>query len=258
MVQRVTLRMITTKQRGRRFRYLGSVGVLLALVLVGQHRSAPTLPNVMLAPELSTGTVASTTSTTASNGSTTVSTLFIPKPSGTEEIVIKIVNRPKVVVDTPQSSANGTSGAVSDTFSAPPTTVAPTTTEPPTTTTSTTTTEANLPKLSWTSWSYGPYWNQNGQSAPNGAIFMPLGTLKLAASVAGLPKGIISFSLIRGSAQMANMNGPDYYGSNDCSAVHNWSGQASGGCAITFNQSGTYNVRVSYGSQSLSATVNVS
>lgn len=246
-------------------RYLGSIGVLLALVLVEQHGSAPMLPNVMLMPELSTGAAPSTTSTTApSNGSTTVSTLFIPKPSGAEEIIIKIVNRPKVVVNTPQSSGNGTNG-VANTFTAPSTTVAPTTTEAPTTTTSTTTTEPPttttkppLPALTWSNWSYGPYYNQSGQGIIPTSITVPPNTpLKLFAAVAGLPLGTLGFTISGGSYSAVNANGMYWYGSNDCSAVHNWNKQAAGGCSITFRENGTYNVRTTYLGESIDATVRV-
>ena len=237
--------------------------MFLVLVLVNRSQDAPTLPNATLDPQLAiahkpTPQTASTTSTTGSSttnaNSTTVSTLLIHGKNG-EQIVIKIVNQPSIKVEVPTTDPSQ--------YSSPSTTLLPTTTtteavsvttttEPPTTTT--------LPQnpLTWTSWSYGPYYEQSGQGTPP-TIFMPPGTLKLFASVTGLPKGIISFSLTQGyGASLTNANGPDYYGSNDCSAVHNWSGQASGGCAITFSQSGTYNVRISYGSQSLSATVNVS
>ena len=238
------------KERGE-FRYLGIAGVALVLVLVGHESATPVLPNVSLSPQLAISNVASTTTSTSNaDNSTTVSTLLIPGTNG-EQIIIKLVNQPRIKIEVPASQPSQ--------YGLPSTTLLPsTTTAAPTTATSTTTTEATLPKLSWSSWSYGPYWNQSGQGASNGAIFMPLGTLKLAASVAGLPTGTLSFTVGGGPTQMVNMNGPDYYGSNDCSAVHNWSGQASGGCSITFSQSGTYSVRTNYLGESISQTVNVS
>ena len=243
--------------RERRIYYLFTVGVLLIILRLSS--SAPTLPNATLDPQLAiahkpTVQTASPSTTSANNAnSTTVSTLLIHGKNG-EQIVIKIVNQPSIKVEVPTTNPSQ--------YSSPSTTLMPTTTtteavsvttttEPPTTTT--------LPQnpLTWTSWSYGPYYEQSGQGTPP-TIFMPLGTLKVFASVTGLPKGTISFAVIGGSAQTTNANGPDYYGSNDCSAVHDWSGQASGGCAITFNQSGTYVVRANYLGQNLNATVNVS
>ena len=243
----------------KKFAYWGIVGVFLVLVLVNRSQDAPTLPNATLDPQLAiahkpTVQTASPSTTSANNAnSTTVSTLLIHGKNG-EQIVIKIVNQPSIKVEVPTTNPSQ--------YSSPSTTLMPTTTttevvsvttttEPPTTTT------LVQNPLTWTSWSYGPYYEQSGQGTPP-TIFMPPGTLKLFASVTGLPQGTIRFAVTGGSAQTTNANGPDYYGSNDCSAVHNWSGQASGGCAITFNQSGTYNVRVSYGSQNLNATVNVS
>ena len=243
--------------RERRIYYLFTVGVLLIILRLSS--STPTLPNATLDPQLAiahkpTPQTASTSTTSATNAnSTTVSTLLIHGKNG-EQIVIKIVNQPRIKVEVPTTQPSQ--------YSSPSTTLMPTTTTTEAVSVTTTTvppTTTTLPQnpLTWTSWSYGPYYEQSGQGTPP-TIFMPPGTLKLFASVTGLPKGIISFAVIGGSAQTTNANGPDYYGSNDCSAVHNWSGQASGGCAITFNQSGTYIVRTSYGSQSLSATVNVS
>lgn len=242
--------------RERRIYYLFTVGVLLIILRLSS--SAPTLPNATLDPQLAiahspTAQTASTSTPSTLADSTTVSTLLIPGTNG-EQIVIKIVNQPSIKVQVPTTQPSQNSSV-------------PTTLLPPTTTTSTTsvttttvpltTTTTEVNPLTWSSWSYGPYFNQSGQGTPP-TIFMPPGTLKLFAAVTGLPKGTIAFSISGGYALTSNANGPDYYGSNDCSAVHNWSGQASGGCSITFSQSGTYIVRTSYLGNTISATVNVS